>query len=137
MEKAFTSVNWDFLFRLLEFGAKWINWLRYCITTVRISVIINGAPNGFFPTQKGLSHGDPLLPCFFILAMEKFSLTLKKAAELKWLEGFIIEDKNGCKMGVSHILYANDKFVMCKADQSQLLHRKSILLLSKPYLDYM
>lgn len=44
------------------------------------------------------------------------------------MEGFIIEDRNRCKVEVSHILYSDDTLVLCKADERQLLYLKTILL---------
>ena len=52
IEKAYGHVNWKFLskiFACMGFGRWWIQWIKYCISTVRLSVLINGSPQSFFP----------------------------------------------------------------------------------------
>jgi hypothetical protein len=51
LEKAYDHVNWDFLQYLLHrcgFGEKLRAWIRFCISTVRFSILVNGTPSGFF-----------------------------------------------------------------------------------------
>jgi hypothetical protein len=61
-EKAYDHVNWDFLLYILGrcgFSAKWRQWIFFCISTVRFSILVNGSPCGFFPSYRGLHQGDP------------------------------------------------------------------------------
>lgn len=49
IEMAYDYVNWEFLFKMLScmgFCGKWIRWVRYCISTVRFSILINGSTEG-------------------------------------------------------------------------------------------
>nr|XP_016449022.1 PREDICTED: uncharacterized protein LOC107774064 [Nicotiana tabacum] len=72
----------------MGFGEKWIKWIKYCISTVRFFILINGSPEGFFPAHRGLRQGDPLSPFLFILAMEGLNNMVKTARSQGWIKGF-------------------------------------------------
>ena len=57
VEKAYDHVNWGFLIYMLEqcgFLEKWRKWTLFCISMVKFSVLINGAPRGFFENYRDL-----------------------------------------------------------------------------------
>lgn len=46
-EKAFDSINWNYLPRLMRrmgFGLKWCNWIKNCQRSALVSLLINGSP---------------------------------------------------------------------------------------------
>ncbi|KAA0047412.1 putative non-LTR retroelement reverse transcriptase [Cucumis melo var. makuwa] len=56
LQKAYDSVNWDFLFGLLiAIGTplKFVSWIRACITSPMFSIMINGSLERFFHGRKG------------------------------------------------------------------------------------
>ena len=57
VEKAYDHVSWDFLMYMLQrcgFLEKWRKWIRYCISTVKFSILINGSLSDFFGSSRGL-----------------------------------------------------------------------------------
>ena len=65
IEKAYDSIKWDFLLQVMGrmgFESRWLSWIKWCISTVSFSVLINGSPVGFFPSSRGLRQGDHLSP---------------------------------------------------------------------------
>ena len=51
IEKTYDNVEWYFLLAVLEkmgFGEKWCRWIKWCLSTTRFSVLVNGTPTRFF-----------------------------------------------------------------------------------------
>ncbi|XP_028101439.1 uncharacterized protein LOC114300778 [Camellia sinensis] len=57
-EKAFDSINWDFLLSNFGFGTKWISWIKECVSTARISILVKGSPIREFYPKKGLRQAN-------------------------------------------------------------------------------
>ncbi|XP_026446199.1 uncharacterized protein LOC113346868 [Papaver somniferum] len=58
------------------FSASWCEWLRVLFSSAKISVMINGGPQGFFSMERGLKQGDPLSPLLFVLVEEVLGRTI-------------------------------------------------------------
>ena len=70
------------------FSDKWRQWISFCLSTVRFSILINDTPHGFFRSSRGLRQGDPLSPLLFVLVMEAVGRMLDKAVHEGCLSGF-------------------------------------------------
>jgi len=77
--------------------------MKFCITTVKFSVLINGSPSGFFSSQRGLRQGDPLSPFLFILAMEGLNDMLRTAQMKGWIRGFNANMNDRQGLAISHL----------------------------------
>ena len=119
VEKAFDHVSWSFLLQLLErsgFSAKWRQWILFCLSTVRFSILINSSPCGFFGSTRGLRQGDPLSPLLFVLVMDALGRMLDKVVLEGRLSGFSVGNLEGRSLAVSHLLIADDTLIFCEAN---------------------
>lgn len=109
------------------FWGKWIQWIKFCVSTTKFSILINGSPVGYFSSRRGLRQGDPLSPYLFLLVMEVLSQMIKTAVRSGWIKGFKMEGHSGNNIEISHSLYADDTLLMCEADRNQVLHLSVVL----------
>ncbi|XP_071728217.1 uncharacterized protein [Rutidosis leptorrhynchoides] len=66
-KKAFDSVNWEFPFKFLErmrFSSRWRNWIRSCISSTSISILVNGSPTDEFQLHRGIRQVEDLARSF-------------------------------------------------------------------------
>lgn len=71
--KAFDTVNWDWLFRVLQargFSDVWINWMNTILSTSKSAVLVNGCLGPWINCKRGLRQGDPISPYLFLLVAE-------------------------------------------------------------------
>ena len=130
IEKAYDSINWQFLLKVMEkmgFGSKWLRWMWWCISTAKFSVMVNGAPAGFFSSSKGLHQGDPLSPSLFVMGMEVLSVLIRRAMEGGFISGCKIQRGRGRAVQVAHLLFADDTIVFCEAKKEHLTNLSWIL----------
>jgi hypothetical protein len=131
LEKAYDHVNWDFVLYLLHrcgFGERWRAWIEWCISSVRFSILVNGSPEGFFNSSRGIRQGDPLSPLLFVLVMEALSKLVNASVEQGLLNGFTVGARVFSELVVSHSLFADDTLIFCEASSEQILYVRLILL---------
>ncbi|XP_071729150.1 uncharacterized protein [Rutidosis leptorrhynchoides] len=107
-EKAFDSLNWDYLFVVMKcmgFGNKWCKWISACLKSATISILINGSPTSEFNLKRGVRQGDPLSPFLFIIAAEGLNILTKVAVERGMYKGVEVGKD---KVVISHLQYADD-----------------------------
>ena len=69
-EKAFDSVDWKFMFKVLRafgFGPDICQWKSTFYKDINSSVTVNGQLSQWFAIQRGCRQGDPISPYLFIL----------------------------------------------------------------------
>ncbi|XP_017239669.1 uncharacterized protein LOC108212453 [Daucus carota subsp. sativus] len=127
-EKAFDSVNWEFLLHLLQklnFHSLWIRWLEGILNSARISVLINGSPSREFIPERGLRQGDPLSPLLFNLVGEVLHCMLSKAERVGLFQGVNLGNNGDT---VSHLQYADDTVLFIRDDTESIKGIKRVLI---------
>ncbi|GKV52656.1 hypothetical protein SLEP1_g59229 [Rubroshorea leprosula] len=125
-EKAYDCVDWSFLDWMMDsfgFGIKWRGWIMECLSTARISILVNGSPTREFEVGKGLRQGDPLSPFLFLMIGEGLQGLVQKAVTEGMLHGIVI-GKNG--LNVSLLQFA-DTIFMGRADAENIRMVKDVL----------
>ncbi|XP_071687548.1 uncharacterized protein [Rutidosis leptorrhynchoides] len=107
-EKAFDSLNWDFLLevmRCMGFGERWCKWIHAGLKSASISILIDGSPTREFNLGRGVRQGDPLSPFLFILAAEGLNILTKTAVSRGLFNGVEVGRD---KVLLLHLQYADD-----------------------------
>ena len=102
-----------YMLQRFGFSEKWRKWIRYCISTVKFSILINGSPSDFFGSSRGLRQEDPLSHLLFDIVMEALSRLLDVAAFAWQFSSFFMGSTAGTSVMVSHLLFADDTDFLC------------------------
>ncbi|GKV29432.1 hypothetical protein SLEP1_g38359 [Rubroshorea leprosula] len=126
-EKAYDCVDWSFLDWMMEsfgFETKWRGWIKECLSTARISVLVNRSPTREFEVGKGLRQGDPLSPFLFLMVAEGLQGLVQRAVKEGMLNGIEIGKKG---LSVSLLQFADDTIIMGRADAENIRTVEDIL----------
>ncbi|GKU93217.1 hypothetical protein SLEP1_g6825 [Rubroshorea leprosula] len=126
-EKAYDCVDWaylDWMLCRMGFGMKWRGWMRECLSTARISVLVNGSPTKEFVMGRGLRQGDPLSPFLFLIAAEGLNGLVRRAETEGMLHGPTVGNKG---LTVSLLQFADDTVILGTADSENVFAVKTIL----------
>ena len=102
-EKAFDSLNHEFLYQVLQkmgFGPNFLQWIRTFCRNLSSRVLNNGFTTDIFFAKRGVRQGDPLSPLLFILALETLVCQIQENRNIR---GFLINGKE-----IKTILFADD-----------------------------
>lgn len=114
-EKAFDSVEWDFIVKALKsfnFGPSICKWFETLYSEAKSCVINNGNLSSFFNLERGCRQGDPLSPYLFIIGVELLALKLKSTSDI---HGIPIHNK---ELLLSQ--YADDTFLVLDGKEKSL-----------------
>ena len=119
-EKAFDSVEWNFLdgvLKFFNFGESMRRWVKTFYKNINSSVLDNGHCSDSFSASRGVRPGDPLSPYLFIICAELRADAIKQNGQI-----------NGITVNNEEFLlgqYADDTFFLLDGTQtslSQCLH---------------
>ncbi|GAU43422.1 hypothetical protein TSUD_334850 [Trifolium subterraneum] len=127
ISKAYDKVDWGFLRGVMTkmgFSEVWIRWVMMCVSSVNYSVLMNSERVDPISPSRGLRQGDPLSPYLFILVTECLTALIHQAVGRGDLHGVRI-----CRGApeVSHLLFADDCFLFCRANVAEVNELMRIL----------
>ncbi|GAU43015.1 hypothetical protein TSUD_28340 [Trifolium subterraneum] len=116
ISKAYDKVDWGFLRGVMikmGFTDVWIRWVMMCVSSVNYSVLMNYDRVDPISPGRGLRQGDPLSPYLFILVTECLTALIHQSVGRGDIHGVRI-----CRGApeVSHLLFADDCFLLCRAN---------------------
>ena len=129
MSKAFNRVEWSFLEAIMikmGFDVRWVALVLSCTNSASYSILVNGVPKGDIRPSRGIRQGDPLSPYLFLICLEALNCQLQQATKSEAIRGFSL-CKNGPK--ISHLFFADDTLLFCRATKRDLDVIQSILVL--------
>lgn len=110
-EKAYNSISQmylDYMLSRLDFCEKWRAWMRSCIFSGRVSVLVNDSPTEGFQLQKGLEQGDPLAPFLLLVAAECLVGLMRSATYVGLFTPFRVSDS----MSFSILQFTDDTILV-------------------------
>ncbi|XP_026396319.1 uncharacterized protein LOC113290954 [Papaver somniferum] len=126
--QAFDTVSWDFIaevFRQYGFSDSWCMWVLNILSSARISVMINGCPEGYFGITRFLLQGDPLSPLIFVLIEDVLSRNISKLFANHSMN--VMVSKKG--VAPTHFLFADDILIFCRGNLHSFQNLKNMLVL--------
>jgi len=126
-EKAYDSVRWDFLYDMLQrlgFHNRWIMWVKGCLESATVSVLVNGSPTDEFIPSRGLRQGDPLAPFLFLVVAEGLAGLVRQAVKAQLLSELKIGRK---EVELSLLQFADDTLFLCEDSYVNVVTLKAIL----------
>jgi hypothetical protein len=86
-------------------------------------IVINGSSSTFFQARRGLRQGCPLLPCLFILVVDRLCREINFARCANNVHGV----KLGHRESLTHLLFVEDVIIFHYCREKEAQHFKNIL----------
>ena len=114
-EKAFDSVSWKFIFKVLRFfnfGEFFIRLASIILNNIKLCVIQHGIFSEFFHVGRGCRQGDPASPYIFLLCVEIMGLMIRDNKDISGIKLFDYEYKL--------LQYADDTTILLDGSEKSL-----------------
>jgi len=112
------------MMKRLGFNNKWILWIKSCIESATVLVLVNGSPTKQFKMKKGLRQGDPLAPFLFIIVVEGLAGLVRAALSKGFLEGIKVGYKG---VEINLLQFADDTLFFCQPNLKTIFTIKVVL----------
>ena len=113
IEKAFDSVQWPFLYKVLKgfgFPQYFLNWIKILHNNKELRIFNNGHSSKPIQVSNGLAQGCALSPLLFVLCMESLASVIRNNDRIKGITVGTVTKKIG--------LVADDTVLIQKATTS-------------------
>lgn len=97
-----------------------------CVHSFIYSVLVNGKTGITFSSERGLCQGDLFSPYLFLFGVESLSSMIKMVEQRGEIQGVVIA-RGGNRL--SHLFFANDNLLFCRASLAKWTKLKNILSL--------
>ncbi|XP_016185980.1 uncharacterized protein LOC107627668 [Arachis ipaensis] len=108
----------------MGFGWRWREWVKECLGTTSISILINGSPSKPFKMERGLRQGDPLSPFLFVLVIDVLHRMVGEAIRNKRILPLLIGKDN---IELSHLQFADDTILFCPPEEETIRNYARLL----------
>lgn len=126
-DKAYDSISWDYLLRIMEFMGfhkKWLCWVKACLLSFRAFILINQIFPQEFSLQRGLHQGDPMASFLFITVMEGLHVAKEDAIIHRLFRGVSVGAENFI---ISYFFYADDVLFIREWEYGNIVYLITIL----------
>ncbi|XP_026397013.1 uncharacterized protein LOC113291730 [Papaver somniferum] len=117
--ESFRQHQLHFLLRILYkhgFGDKWISWIKWCVTSSHLSVLVNGGSTERFKPSKGLRQDDSLSPYVFLVVVEILGKLMNDVVQRGQITGFKVTETGSM---ISHLQFADDTLIFIDANADE------------------
>ena len=121
-EKAFDSISWKFIYKVLNFfnfGQNFIKLIQTILNDPKLCVIQNGIFSDFFNIGRGCRQGDPASSYIFLLCVEILGIMIRKNKNIKG----IVFKNNEYKL----LQYADDTALLLDGTEKSLNSALSLI----------
>lgn len=80
--------------KIMRFPARWILWLKGCLESASVSILVNGSRTEEFIMERGLIQGDPIDPFLFLIIVEGLNALMRRVVQKNLFEGTKVGTQN-------------------------------------------
>ncbi|XP_016162179.1 uncharacterized protein LOC107604964 [Arachis ipaensis] len=113
----------------MGFGQKWRGWIKECVCSASMSVLINGSLSKPFKMERGLRQGDPLSPFLFVLVVDVLHRMIGEAVTNGRISLLLVGRDH---IELSHLQFADDTILFCPPEEETIRNYKRLLRCFEP-----
>ncbi|XP_072054910.1 uncharacterized protein [Arachis hypogaea] len=108
----------------MGFGSRWRAWIRECITSTSISILINGSPTKPFKMKRGLRQRDPLSPFLFVLVVDVLNKMIGEAVRNRRISPLLVGSDN---IELWHLQFVDNTILFCPPEEDTVRNYQRLL----------